>query len=99
VSAPVRARLVRDVHWAGLAPGDAVVVDRPKERRSTFAFVAFVRNTDTGDEWVEVRGGRNGEMRDRSFSAESVYPASARKGPRLVGAPLMMAPQLPFTAG
>lgn len=87
---------MRVVRWAGLTSGDEVVIDLPKERRSTFVFVAHVRNDETGDEWVEVRGGRQGEMRDRSFSVDTVYPFSARRGSRLLGPSLIDAPRLPL---
>jgi hypothetical protein len=55
-----------------------------------------VRNVATQDEWVEVRGGRSGEAKGRSFRPELIYPGSAKKGSRLVGLPLCLAPQLPI---
>lgn len=73
-----------------------MVVNSDKERRGTYQFVCFVRNVATGDEWVEVRGGRAGELKDRSFRPELIYPAAARKGTKLIGAPILNAPQLPF---
>lgn len=87
---------VRSTRWAGLVAGDAVVVDGPKERRQHWQFVAHVVNEATQDEWVEVRGGRTGESKGRAFRPELIYPASARRGSRLVGLPLAQAPQLPF---
>jgi hypothetical protein len=93
---PGADRLERSTSWAGLRPGDAVVIDQPREKRGTFVFVAHVRNLATGDEWVEVRGGRSGERKDRSFRPELVYPASAKRGSSLTGPSLVDAPQLPF---
>jgi hypothetical protein len=86
----------RSSSWNGVHEGDAVVVDLPKERRNTFTFVAHVLVLATGEEWVEVRGGRAGEVKDRSFRPELLYPASARKGSRLTGQSLADAPQLPL---
>jgi len=79
-----------------LHEGDAVVVDGPRERRQRWVFVAHVRNTVTGDEWVEVRGGRQGEAKGRSFRPEMIYPAGAKRGARVQGLSLASAPQLPF---
>lgn len=73
-----------------------MVVNLPKERRSQFVFVAHVTVVDSGEEWVEVRGGRTGEVKDRSFRPDLIYPASARQGGRLRGLSLADAPQLPF---
>lgn len=89
--------LVRSTKWAGLSSGDAVIVDGPKERRQQWVFVAHVLNDDTRDEWVEVRGGRVGEAKGRSFRPELIYPSNARKGARLVGQSLALAPQLPLS--
>lgn len=88
--------LVRTTKWAGLNHGDVVAVDGVKERRQQWVFLAHVLNEETGDEWVEVRGGRVGEAKGRSFRPELIYPAGARKGARLVGQSLAIAPQLPI---
>jgi hypothetical protein len=97
--APAQRRsLVRTTSWCGLSPGDAVVIDLPRERRGEFRFVAHVRNEATGDEWVEVRGGRRGDVKDRSFAVETVYPAAARKGSQIAGPSLVDAPQLDLSA-
>jgi hypothetical protein len=79
-----------------LTQGDAVVVDGAKERRQQWVFLAHVLNEDTGDEWIEVRGGRVGEAKGRSFRPELIYPMGAKKGARLVGLSLAFAPQLPM---
>jgi hypothetical protein len=76
--------------------GDPVAVNGPKERRQTWVFVAHVVNEVSGEEWVEVRGGRSGESKGRSFRPELIYPASARRGARLEGSSLSVAPQLPL---
>lgn len=73
--------------------GDPVVVDGPRERRQQWVFVAHVMNLATNEEWVEVRGGRQGEAKGRSFRTEVIYPRGARRGSRLVGPSLAMAPQ------
>ncbi|MFZ1062531.1 MAG: hypothetical protein WAN30_03580 [Acidimicrobiales bacterium] len=69
-------------------------MDTPKERRQQWVFVAHVRNLETGDEWVEVRGGRLGESKGRAFRPELIYPSNAMRGSRLLGASLQFAPRL-----
>ncbi len=86
----------RELTWCGLRPGDAVVVNTAKERRHTYEFVAYGINVATGDEWVELRGGRAGEEKYRSFRPELIHAASARKGGQVTGPPLIDAPRLPF---
>lgn len=89
-----QGHLVRSTRWAGLVTGDAVVVDGAKERRQKWVFVAHVTNALTHEEWVEVRGGRSGEAKGRSFRPDLIFPVSAKKGSRLVGQSLAHAPQL-----
>jgi hypothetical protein len=91
-----RGQIVRSSAWNGVRDGDPVVVDAPKERRQHFTFVAHVLNEATGEEWIEVRGGRVGEAKGRSFRPDLIYPGEARKGARLVGLSLASAPKLPF---
>ena len=96
---PVAVRngnLLRTTQWNGVRTGDPVVVDGVKERRQQWVFVAHVVNEATGDEWVEVRGGRVGEAKGRSFRPEVIYPGNAKRGPRLIGQSLADAPQLPI---
>ncbi|NNN01347.1 MAG: hypothetical protein HKL86_05915 [Acidimicrobiaceae bacterium] len=88
--------LVRTSRWNGVRSGDAVVVSSTKELRSSWVFVAHVQNEATGDQWVEVRGGRAGEAKGRSFRPELIFPANARRGSRVVGMSLAQAPQLPI---
>lgn len=66
-------------------------------RSATWSFVAFVRNLRTGDEWVEVVGGKPGDSKTRSFRPEQVYPPGKhrRRGP--APASLADAPQLPLS--
>lgn len=87
---------MRSTRWAGLTTGDVVVIDGTRELRQSWVFVAHVTNTANGEEWVEVRGGRRGEAKGRSFRPELVFPATAKKGGRVVGQSLANAPQLPF---
>ena len=70
-----------------------MVVDGAKERRQYWIFVAHVRNEATGEEWVDVRGGRTGEAKNRSFRVEQIYPAHAKRGAKIVGPSLEQAPQ------
>jgi len=97
-SAP--GHLDRATTWAGLHPGDPVTVAGTRLRSATWSFVAHVRNTDTGDEWVEVVGGRPGDRKLRSFRPEQVFPPNAKPGTAGAAAKgpasLADAPQLPF---
>lgn len=87
---------MRSTRWAGVQAGDSVVVDGLKERRQHWVFVAHVRNEATSEEWVEVRGGRPGEAKGRSFRPEVIFPGNAKRGSRLVGMSLDRAPRLPL---
>jgi hypothetical protein len=89
-----RGQVVRSPAWHGVRYGDRVVVNGPKELRHTWTFVAHVVNEANGEEWVEVRGGRVGESKGRSFRPEMIYPSGAKKGSRVVGLSLATAPQL-----
>ncbi len=91
---PAGVKLRRETRWHGVRTGDPVVVDGVRERRLQWVFVAHVENVATGEEWVEVRGGRPGEAKGRSFRTELIYPRGARKGSRLVRPPLATAPLL-----
>ncbi len=83
------ADLKRNEHWAGLRPGDPVQVQGTRIRGATWSFVAHVANSTTGEEWVEVVGGRQGDRAVRSFRVDQLYAASARPGrdPSLADAP------------
>jgi hypothetical protein len=83
------ADLQRTTRWAGLRSGDPVQVIGTRIRRASWSFVAHVANTETGEEWVEVVGGRPGDRAVRSFRPDQLYAASARPGrdPSLVEAP------------
>ncbi|HUC04443.1 MAG TPA: hypothetical protein VL961_03540 [Acidimicrobiales bacterium] len=87
------ADLERSLHWAGLRPGDIVLVDGVKVRGAHWEFVAHVVNRATGEEWVEVVGGRPGDRSVRSFRPEQLYAPNTRPGRDL---PLAQAPALPF---
>lgn len=91
--------LVRTAAWAGLRPGDPVeIVAGNRLRSATWSYVAHVRNTVTGAEWVEVVGGKSGERMLRSFVPEQVFPSGAGKAQakRSRLASLADAPRLPF---
>ncbi len=86
--------LVRSTQWAGTRAGDPVVVNLARERRQSWVFVAHVANSANGEEWIEVRGGRAGEAKTRSFRPDLIYAREALRGSRLVGLPLVDAPRL-----
>ena len=75
---------MRTTKWAGLSTGDTVVVDGIKELRQSWVFVAHVTNTQTNEQWVEVRGGRSGEAKSRSFRPDMIFPSTAKKSGRVV---------------
>ncbi len=91
---PPPTPLERATSWAGLRPGDRVVVTGLRLRSATWSFVAHVHNTETGEEWVEVVGGRPGDRTVRSFRPELVHPPVGRRS--RPGPPLTEAPQLPL---
>ncbi len=90
------SRFIRCVTWQGLVEGDFVAVNVERETRANYTFVAHVTNPETGEEWIELCGGKAGESRIRSFRPETIYLRSARKGSRFVGLSLADAPCLPF---
>jgi hypothetical protein len=83
------ADLRRTTRWAGLRPGDPVQVEGTRLRGASWEFVAHVVNGETGDEWIEVVGGRPGDRAVRSFRPQQLYAAGARPGhdPSLADAP------------
>jgi hypothetical protein len=83
------ADLRRSTGWAGLRAGDPVLVTGTRLRGASWSFVAHVANAETGEEWVEVVGGRSGDRAVRSFRIDQVYAPSARPGrdPSLAQAP------------
>ncbi len=87
-------RIRRVGSWAGLVEGDPVAVNVARQSRQRWVFVAHVRNEATGEEWVDVRGGRPGELTRRSFRPDVIYPVRARRGSRITGPSLYDAPQL-----
>lgn len=95
--APARIVLRREENWCGLRPGDEVAIDAPREARSRFQFVAAVTNESSGELWIEVRGGRPGEFRDRSFRPEQIFDPMSRRSGRLSGPSLLDAPRLPLS--
>ncbi|MGP0031411.1 MAG: hypothetical protein ACLPVF_12995 [Acidimicrobiales bacterium] len=88
------ADLRRRTSWAGLRPGDRVRVEGTRQRSATWSFVAHVTNTETGEEWVELVGGRSGHRAVRSFRPDQLYAPSARPGR---DPSLDTAPGLPLT--
>lgn len=88
--------LARSEAWSGLHPGDPVEVDGTRLRSAVWAFVAHVRNTATGDEWIEVVGGRPGDHKIRSFRPEQVYPPRAGAAKSSRAPSLAQAPRLPL---
>jgi hypothetical protein len=84
-----RAELRRRTSWAGLVAGDPVQVEGTRLRGAKWSFMAHVTNTESGEEWVEVVGGRPGDRSVRSFRPNQLYAPSARPGhdPSLADAP------------
>jgi hypothetical protein len=88
--------LRRESAWAGVRRGDAVEVADTRLRSAKWEFIAHVRNIATGDEWIEVVGGRSGDRKLRSFPPERVFAPAGRHrrpGPR---SSLADAPRLPL---
>jgi hypothetical protein len=94
VTAEAGGRLVRSSRWAGLHPGDPVAVVGTRLRSAHFEFVAHVRHAASGEEWIEVVGGRSGDRKLRSFRPEQVFPPK-QKG-QAQPASLAEAPRLPL---
>jgi hypothetical protein len=96
------SHLRRSSEWAGVRAGDPVEVTGVRGRSTSWSFVAHVRNERTGDEWVEVVGGRAGSRAVRSFRPEQIFapsPRATRRGVKGAGAPrapLADAPRLPL---
>jgi len=90
------AKLQRVSEWAGVSKGETVEIAETGMRSATWEFVAHVRNVATGDEWIEVVGGRPGGRSLRSFPPSRVF-APTKKG-RRGGPPVSLAdaPQLPL---
>lgn len=65
-------------------------VDGVRMRSASWTFLAHVRNTRTGEEWVEVVGGRPGTRTVRSFPPHQIFPpgnADSGAAPSLAEAP------------
>ncbi|HVC15044.1 MAG TPA: hypothetical protein VND62_09320 [Acidimicrobiales bacterium] len=104
------SHLERTTEWSGVRAGDPVEVAGLRARSASWTFLAHVRNVRTGEEWVEVVGGRPGSRAVRSFRSEQILPPSARpargtgraggsragRAGRAPAAPLADAPRLPI---
>ena len=96
---PRPTHLERTTEWSGVRAGDPVEVAGPRARSATWSFLAHVRNVRTGEEWIEVVGGRAGSRAVRSFRPELVFAPSsrsARRAARAMRAPLAESPRLPL---
>jgi hypothetical protein len=96
---PGPSHLLRSTEWSGVRVGDPVEVAGSRARSATWTFLAHVRNVRTGEEWVEVVGGRAGSRAVRSFRPELVFAPSSRstgRGARALRASLADAPRLPL---
>ena len=89
-------RLVRSAQWAGVRAGDPVGVSGVRARSATWTFLAHVRNERTGEEWVEVAGGRPGARAVRSFAPGRIVPPGGSPGGSGGGPSLADAPRLPI---
>lgn len=77
---PASPPLVRSTQWAGLRTGSRVEVGGVRGRSTSWAFLAHVRNERTGEEWVEVVGGKTGRRAIRSFPPGQIFPHSTARG-------------------
>jgi hypothetical protein len=94
VAAAGPTHLVREEAWAGVKEGEQVDVLDARATRASWRFEAFVTNTESGESWVEVIGGRAGEERRRSFRPEQLYPSGSIRAGTPTAAPLCDAPRL-----
>ncbi|MDA8314785.1 MAG: hypothetical protein M0010_06365, partial [Actinomycetota bacterium] len=93
------SHLERASEWSGVRAGDPVEIAGLSARSTSWSFLAYVRNVRTGEEWVEVVGGRAGRRAVRCFRPELVFdpsPRSARRAVRAKRASLASSPRLPF---
>ena len=88
--------LWRETEWAGVRKGDEVEIANTRLRSAKWEFIAHVRNIATGDEWIEVVGGRTGDRKVRSFAPDRVFAPSGRNGRPGPRSSLAEAPRLPF---
>jgi len=95
-SAQPSTNLERQTTWAGVRKGDAVEVTGTRLRSAKWEFVAHVRNVVTGDEWIEVVGGRPGDSKLRSFDPERVFSPTKKRGKSGSRFPLADEPRLPL---
>ena len=89
-------KLQRESVWAGVRRGESVEVTETGLRSAKWEFVAHVTNIVTGDEWIEVVGGKDGARVLRSFRPERVFAPDKprrKRGPR---SSLAEAPRLPL---
>ena len=71
-AADISSHFARATAWGPFDSGMAVrVLGQP---RSQFVFLAHVTNTDSGEEWIEVIGGRSGQSLRRSFATDFIKP-------------------------
>ncbi|HTX63398.1 MAG TPA: hypothetical protein VMD28_07140 [Acidimicrobiales bacterium] len=100
--APPASHLERSSEWQGVRAGDPVEVTGVRARSTVWSFLAHVRNLRSGEEWVEVVGGREGSRAVRSFRPEQIFAPSPRASGRssrsasATRAPLSDAPRLPL---
>ncbi len=76
--------------------GEAVEVIDTGLRSAKWEFVAHVRNLVTGDEWIEVVGGKQGDRVLRSFRPERVFAPAHKQGRRGPRSSLADEPRLPL---
>ena len=75
--------------WAGLRPGDPVVVTGTRMRGASWSFVAQVANKETGEVWVEVVGAARAIGPSARFAPtrSTRHPPSPGRDPSLADAP------------
>jgi hypothetical protein len=89
-------KLQRQSEWAGVRRGEPVEVTDTGLRSARWEFVAHVRNRATGDEWIEVVGGKDGDRVLRSFRPERVFAPAQKQARRRPRASLADEPRLPL---
>jgi hypothetical protein len=90
------SNLRRESEWSGVRRGEAVEVTGTRLRSAKWEFIAHVRNVGTGDEWIEVVGGKSGDRKLRSFPPERVFAPAPKHGRRSPRPSLADEPRLPL---
>jgi hypothetical protein len=85
--------LARTTLWQGLQPHDAIRVKGKPGQRRRYEFLAFVQNTETGECFIEVLGGRlerdgSYQRNVRMFPPELCSAPPRKRPPKSVREPM-----------